>query len=298
MNIFLEKMGFKPDEKVVIFHADDLGMCHAVNLAFVDIVEAGHLCSGSIMVPCPWFPEIASFAKAHKSDLDLGVHLTLTSEWEGFRWRPLSTQDPASGLMDEAGYFWRDLTSFHKHMTPGAVEIELRAQIEHAFSAGVDVTHLDTHMGALMHPDLAPIYIALSQEYRIPALIPRLTAEQILNMGVSSALAEGILGLIRSLEASGNLPQLDHVAQNYQIPGEDRWGEYANMIIDFPPGITHMIYHPARSGAEIEGIAKDHAVIRTSDWKVFKDRQLIGKLDGLGVSVQTYRGLRDVMRAD
>jgi predicted glycoside hydrolase/deacetylase ChbG (UPF0249 family) len=298
MNPFLERLGYSPEDKVIIFHADDLGMCHAANQGFFDIVESGVLRSGSIMVPCPWFPEMAAFARECEVQLDLGVHLTLTSEWEGYRWRPLATQDPHSGLIDQEGYFWRDIASLYKHMDPVAVALELRAQVERAVEAGVDVTHLDTHMAALVHPDLAPVYLALAQEFHAPALIPRLSVEQAVEMGVEADMAAQMIDFLASLEQTGMLPLLDHAAQLYAIPRKDRWQEYVELIADFPRGITHLAYHPARAGAEIEGIAAKDWRIRTCDEEVFSRKNLSSLVKGLGVDIFEYRMLRDLMRSD
>ena len=122
------------------------------------------------MVPCPWFREIADQPAA---DFDLGVHLTLTSEWPHYRWAPISTVSRASGLIDPDGYFWRTCLDLRAHVVPAAAEIEMRAQIERALQAGIDVTHLDTHMGAALVPELAEIYVRLGREYRLPRLLPR-----------------------------------------------------------------------------------------------------------------------------
>ncbi len=298
MNPFLEQLGFAQEDTMIIFHADDLGMGHAVNQGFLDILEAGTICSGSIMVPCPWFTEIAALTRERSSTLDLGVHLTLTSEWEGYRWGPISTRDPASGLIDPQGYFWRDVPSLHAHMHPAAVETELRAQIEWALAAGLDVTHLDSHMGAVLHPDLATMYLALAQEFHVPALIPRLRAEQVIEMGVDIEIAAQMINFLASLEQSRMLPQLDHVAQLYVLPRNDRWVEYVELIASFPNGITHLAYHPARSGAEIESITAEHWPIRTADREVFSREDLDSLLEELGVKIFEYRKLRDLMRSN
>ena len=122
--------------RAVIPHVDDLGMCHGANRAFLDLARRGLVSCGSVMVPCPWFRGIAEAGAADPS-LDLGVHLTLTSEWEHYRWRPVSTASRASGLIDPDGYLWRDVASLRRHMVPEAAEAELRAQIEAALAAGI-----------------------------------------------------------------------------------------------------------------------------------------------------------------
>ena len=142
-----ERLG-RAGAKLLMVHADDAGMCHSVNLATTDALLSSSVQSASIMVPCPWLLEIAEFAKQH-TDLDLGLHLTLTSEWKHYRWRPVAPPDKVKGLLDPEGYLWRDVRSVATHATPAEVETELRAQIERAKQFGIRFTHVDTHMGTL-----------------------------------------------------------------------------------------------------------------------------------------------------
>ena len=97
----IHRLGLEPARRGVILHADDVGMCHGANTAFVELSRIGALTCGSVMVPCPWFPEIAHIAAA-ETTLDLGVHLTLTSEWPSYRWGPLTRAGAGSGLVDDA----------------------------------------------------------------------------------------------------------------------------------------------------------------------------------------------------
>ncbi|MFL6972795.1 MAG: ChbG/HpnK family deacetylase [Xanthobacteraceae bacterium] len=149
-------------QRAVILHVDDLGMCPGANRAFLELAAAGQVTCGSVMVPCPAFRQIAEAATADPT-LDLGVHLTLTSEWERLRWAPLSTRSKASGLIDDDGCFWRDVRALAAHLVVEAAEEELRAQVEHAFEAGIRPTHIDAHMGAAMLPDLLGIHLQLAQ---------------------------------------------------------------------------------------------------------------------------------------
>jgi len=106
-NTALRELGFSAADRVVIVHADDVGMCNATVNAFFELADYGVISSGSVMVPCPWFPAVAAACRGN-ADIDVGVHLTLTSEWDRYRWGPISTRDPASGLLDEEGYFYRN----------------------------------------------------------------------------------------------------------------------------------------------------------------------------------------------
>ena len=151
----------------VVIHQDDVGMCHGANVAFVELSRAGAVTSGSVMVPCPWFSEIAEIAAADRA-LDLGVHLTLTSEKAHYRWRPITGPPASAGLVDASGYMWRSVTEVRRHADPAAVEVELRAQVEAAIAAGIDVTHLDAHMGTALAPEFCAIYLQLGVDHRLP----------------------------------------------------------------------------------------------------------------------------------
>src|SRR6266853_2247507 len=143
-----ERLGFGREAKLLIVHADDVGMTHAVNAATIKALESGGVNSASIMVPCPWFPEIADYAKTH-ADADFGLHLTLTAERVYYRWGPVAPRDKVPSLVDENGYFRHDWTP-QTHIDPKDAEIELRAQIDRAYAMGIHPTHLDSHQYRLI----------------------------------------------------------------------------------------------------------------------------------------------------
>ncbi len=143
-----EKLGYPKDAKLLILHADDIGVSHSVNAATIAAFEKKGITSASIQVPCPWFLEIATYAKAHP-ELDWGIHLTLTAEWKYYKWGGVLPADQISSLLDKDGYFYNSVEDFAQHAKPQEVEAELRAQIERALAFGIKITHLDSHMGAL-----------------------------------------------------------------------------------------------------------------------------------------------------
>ncbi len=179
MNPFLHSLGFSPTDRVVVFHADDIGSCHSSLAAYAGLVDFGVLSSAATMVPCGWFPATAAYCREHRDipHLDMGVHLTLTSEWDTVRWGPISRRDPASGLLDREGYFHRRVGEVDAQADLAAVEIELRSQIDLALAAGIDITHIDTHMLTLWQSRFAPLYIKLAEDYRVPPFMPRVQAE-------------------------------------------------------------------------------------------------------------------------
>jgi len=295
MNPFLKRLGFGPDDRVVIPHADDLGMCHAANQAFRWIADQDVVRTGAVMVPCPWFDEIAAYGRERSTQADLGVHLTLNCERDVQRWSPIFTRDPASGLLDEEGCMWRDNASLYAHMDPKAAAAEMRAQVVRALAEGMDVTHMDTHMGSVLHPALAPAYLALAQEYRLPGLILKISVQALARMGVPPESASQLVGALEELERSGALPIFDAMADLHAAPKGDRLGEYEARLGGLRPGLTHLVYHPALPGIEIESIADDWP-IRVADFEAFSSPHLRQALEKSGVFVLEYRALRDEMR--
>jgi chitin disaccharide deacetylase len=155
----------------VVIHEDDLAMCHGADAAFVELTGLGVCTSGSVMVPCPWFSEIVDLTAGHP--YDVGVHLTLNSEKKYYRWRPLEARSKRGGLVDSAGFFHATVPPTRASADRGAVEDELRAQIESALAAGLSPSHLDAHMGCACTPEFIDIYTKLAAEYQIPAMLPK-----------------------------------------------------------------------------------------------------------------------------
>src|SRR5438067_10984892 len=166
-----DHLGYAPGTKLIIVHADDLGETHAVNAAAIKSLEAGAVNSASLMVPCPWFPEIADFAKSHP-EADLGLHLTLTSERVYYRWGPVAPSDKVPSLVDENGYFHHDWEG-NQRINPKEVEIELRAQVERALRMGVRPTHLDSHQYRLIlnGKELFEVMLRVAHDYKVPVFV-------------------------------------------------------------------------------------------------------------------------------
>lgn len=278
MSSALSRLGLGPRDRAVILHADDVGMCAATVTAFAELAVGGGVSSGSLMVPCPAFAEAAAFCRAHP-EIDAGVHLTLTSEWEGLRWGPLSTVDSASGLVGEDGAFHRD-SATAGNADPDAVARELAAQLAAARRAGREPTHLDSHMVSAFDPRLLPRYLELARRERVPPLLFRPGSP-------GFSLAREVDGLVDEWEAAG-LPVVDHVVSLGLRRVEDRWELARAAVESLPPGLTHFIVHPAVDGPELRGIATDWRA-RVEDYRLLADGRLTRLLRERGVEIIGYR---------
>jgi predicted glycoside hydrolase/deacetylase ChbG (UPF0249 family) len=288
-----ERLGYGPKERVLIIHADDVGVSHAANQAAFEGMASGSMTCGSILVPCPWFPEVAQHCREHP-EADLGVHLTLTCEYPQYRWRALTGRETAPGLYDEQGYLWLTAAEAQAHISPEEAERELRAQVDAALAAGIDVTHLDTHMGTVLHPKFLAIYVSLGLEYRLPLFLVRPDRALLEKRGLESLWAQIEPQLLRVEEA--RLPILDEIVfETLDYAEETKEASYRQLFADLKPGVTHFIIHPARASDEMAAIAED-AASRARDCELFRDGSMREYLSGLGVKLIGYREIRDALR--
>lgn len=270
----LKRLGFGPADRVAIVHADDIGMCHSTLQAYEDVLDVGLVSSATVMVPCPWFPAVAAYCRAH-SDTDMGVHLTLTSEWEHYRWRPVSAADSDRGLVDEEGFLHRRVQQLEHSASSGAVLAEMRAQVARSQQFGIRPSHIDAHMYALKDRFL-PEFAAFALEQQLPALITRD------HLSVAS---------LRSDIAFGVLPIFDHLATvpDKGDPG-DRVAAAKAVFDSLPCGLSCFLLHPARDSPELRAIVPNWRY-RVADWIAFTDGGLRRHVRDAGIRVIDYRTL-------
>lgn len=278
-------------KKYLIIHSDDAGMSHSANIGTIDAMENGIVSSASIMVPCPWFPEIAEYARANP-DRDFGVHLTLNCEWKYYRWGPVASRDRVPSLLDPDGYMWRSTDDVRKHVRLEEAAIELRAQIDRAKQFGVPITHLDTHMGAVMtRPDLLELYVQLGIEYDLPVLFLKDFNEQL------AQEHPGLAALGREMLArleSSKLPVLDHLVQIYGDPSDrTRRDAYLDALRNVKPGVSQLIVHCGYDDAELRAITSS-AARRDEDRRVFSDPEVAALLRDMQVEVITWKQFREM----
>lgn len=294
MNPFLKQLGYAADDRVVIIHADDIGMCQATLPAMADLFEFGLLSSAAVMVPCPWFPQTAAFCRAHPM-VDMGVHLTVNCEWEGYRWGPISTSDPATGLLDEQGYFPAQPPVVAERADPEAVATELRAQVARALAAGIEATHVDAHMGAVLHPRFARSYCEVAQEHRLPAFfLSREGEERLHERGFSRLFAGDHSQLRHELEAQ-KLPLFDDIVMMPLNDPVDQVALMKHLFANLRPGLTVLILHPAVDTPELRAITPDWPS-RVANYEACLSVELRDYIRQTGVQVIGYRPLRELLR--
>src|SRR5712671_5585511 len=240
-----ERLGYPRDAKLLIVHADDLGVAHSVNSASIKALESGLVSSASIMVPCPWLTEIAAYARAHP-EADLGLHLTLTSEWSLYRWGPVLGKERVPSLLDSSGYLYPLENEAAAHMDTREVEAEIRAQIARARALGIQPTHLDSHMGTLYQSKaLFEVLLRVARENKLPF---RVSQEWFARAPfMPSLLGPDDIVLDRTISIEPTVAPND-------------WANfYANEIKHLQPGVTDMIVHLAFADEEMKGITFGHA---------------------------------------
>ncbi|MEM8506665.1 MAG: polysaccharide deacetylase family protein [Bacteroidota bacterium] len=285
-----EKLGYPPDTKLLIIHADDLGVTHSENAASIVGMTEGCVNSGSIMVPCPWFMEIAKTAAANPA-MDIGVHLTLTSEWATFKWGPVAGQSKVPSLVDRNGYFFDNVPEVAEKGDAMEVKVELTYQINMALANHIEVTHLDTHMGALLaNKGFLKSYLEIGNQFQLPVLVskelPRIEDPEIVALlqAGNQVVADRVIGASpRDFES-----------------GMDTF--YKTVLTNLEPGFTVLLIHLAYDDAEMQAVTIDHpnwgAAWRQADLDFFKSAQCADLLAENKVVLLQWREIRDkIIRA-
>ncbi|HEY4741640.1 MAG: polysaccharide deacetylase family protein [Candidatus Acidiferrales bacterium] len=282
-----ERLGYPANARLLVIHADDFGMAHSVNRAISEALENGWVTSSSILVPCPWFPEVAIWAKNHPN-ADLGIHLALNSEWMDFRWGPVSSKDRVPSLLDEQGYFPLLETTVAERANPKEAEAELAAQVERARAFGIHISHLDTHMGALMGtPELAKEYQRIGRQQGLPTLWHRGPSA---NFPPDAQQRPDFILTDDDLEISPG------------VKPENWLHAYESMLAPLKPGVHHLVVHLGYDDDELRGATRDHpnwgAAWRQSDFSMVKSAEFREFLKSQGFVLVTWRELARALPAD
>jgi chitin disaccharide deacetylase len=276
MTTVAERLGYSPDDRLLIVNCDDLGVCHAANLGVYEALREGVATSATLMVPCPW----ARDAAARYRGEDVGVHLTLNAEYDTYRWGPITH---APSLLDGDGGFPRTVAEVWDHADLDEVRRELRTQVERAILWGFDVSHLDSHMGTLqLRPEFFDVYLDLAVEFSLP-------------LRLSGASSERAIGFpFRRLAAEEGVVFPDHFIR---VRGVGSRRTLEKVVGDLRPGVTEVYLHPAVDSPELRALADDWSA-RVDDHDLLtNDRSLRTMLDRAGVERIGFRPLRDLQRA-
>lgn len=274
-----EALGYNKDARVVIINADDYGMCHAENLGTHKVLEYGIVSSATLMVPCPWIDE--SIRYIHKNKLkNIGIHVTLTSEWQKYRWRPISGKQAT--LVDKDGYMWRESIQVEQNAKIEEIEEEVRAQLDYALERGLDLSHFDSHMGSFYgiytnRVELLALALSLSYEYGLPFRIP--------HFDMTHPFREMGFAIIDHLERSFNAPKNLEKRREY----------YINFFKNLPPGVTEVYIHPAIANTELKNVTNSHAT-RQADVSIFTDPEIKKAITDSNIHVIDFRVLREWQR--
>jgi predicted glycoside hydrolase/deacetylase ChbG (UPF0249 family) len=277
-----ERLGYPANAKLLIVHADDLGMAHSVNEATIKAFATGLVNSGSIMIPCSWLPEITAFAKANPQ-ADLGLHLTLTSEWRDYRWRPILPSGTVTSLLDPTGYLYLTEQQAAANIKVEEAENEIRAQVERARKLGIQPTHLDSHMGTLYQSkELFEALLRVARENKLP-------------VRVSKGMHSRMPFLSQLLKADDVV--LDNIVSIDQSVKSEDWAKYyTDALVNLPPGVTEFVIHLAHDDNEMKAIAVDHpnwgSAWRQRDYDFFTSNVFRKLLADNQIKLVTWRDLR------
>jgi predicted glycoside hydrolase/deacetylase ChbG (UPF0249 family) len=279
-----ERLGYPSDSKLLIIHADDLAVAHSEDVASFDALDKHAVTSASIMVPCPWLTEVAAYAKTHP-DADLGLHLTLTSEWKTYRWGPVESKDKVPSLLDASGYLWPETDQATRNLKPEDVEREIRAQIEHAKAMGIHPTHLDSHMGVLFsRAEFFAVYVKVAREYKLPFLAVR-----------SPQAPKELMSILSDKDV---IPDSIIIADP-QVAARDWQSFYLNAIKNLKSGLTEIIVHLGHDDAELQAITVDHpdygAAWRQRDYDVVNSPEFKRALQDNHIILVGWKDLKKLL---
>jgi len=295
-----EELGYESDAKLLIVNADDFGMCHAVNEAVFQLLEEGAVSSATIMMPCPWSTEAASWSAA-RPKLDVGVHFTLTSEWAGYKWGPVARDRDVSSLATASGWFPPDIGTVERRADAEQVRAELIAQIEAAKAAGIDPTHVDNHMGSVYGlatgRDFLREVFEVCAAYGLPFRIPRKTPA---DRGPSPELEARARALSAAADAMGVCILDELVGLPFQKTTGETYDTFKRdmiaLLTGLRPGVTELILHPSRVTEELRAF---HPEWEKRGWEfdIMRDPDVLEALHRAGVRRVRWSELRRAQRA-
>lgn len=288
---YAEKLGWPKGTKALIVHVDDAGMSHDSNLGTVAALEKGSANSFSVMMPCPWVPEIVKYIKENPG-VDAGLHLTFNAEWDEYRWGPVAGKLTTPGLVDSEGAMWGNTGETVEHATADEVETEIRAQLDRALTMGFTPTHMDSHMGTIFEsPEFIARYIKVGIEKQIPIMVPggagKYTRIQYKDFPVPMIKAMG------QQIWRGGLPVLDDLHNtSYGWKREEKLEKYKEALRGMEPGVTMIIMH-CTDPSEVFPVFTGSTETRLGDLEAVTHPEFKQVLEEEGIILTTFAELME-----
>lgn len=286
-----EKLGYSKDDILLIIHGDDVGVSHSQNKATFEALKYGLVTSTSMMVPSGWSAEVGVMAK-EIANADIGIHITLTNEWENFNWPPKAGRTKVPGLTNDRGFMYEDCGPVAANASPEEVEIEIRAQIKAANQMGITPTHLDSHMGCIFYgrPEYMRSYLKIAQELKIPAMVNNQIMEGLIKP--NQAIFEGI-----DLD---KIPVIDEIImaepEDYEAGLEEF---YSNAIENLNPGVHVILVHLAFDDEEMNAVTAEHdtyhAPWRQADYDFFTSGKAKNLIEKNNIKLITWREIGKIL---
>ena len=278
-----ELLGYDKNDKLLIIHADDLGLSNSVNKASFDALTNKYINSASVMMPAPYSNEVANYFKENQ-DIDLGLHLTFTSEWKDYKWHGISHEDSISSLIDSKGNFYEKKKDIIKNSNPKDIRKELQAQIDQALFIGIKPTHLDSHEGVLFFsPEFFKIYLELSKKNKLPVFIPKLLAPHFNN----------------------DFPQPKNlvVAKMHMADKNmsfENWPKYYDSILNnLDSGLNEMIVHLGYDNDEMKKITSNRIAFgskwRNLDYNIISSPEFKASIIKNNIKLVTWKEIKEIL---
>ncbi len=289
MRRLIDLLGYDERDKLLIIHADDIGMCHSVNEATFSSLSYEIVTCGSLMMPCPWVLEAIDLAKEH--DFDVGIHITLNSEWKYYKWPPVSPINEVSTLVDKYGYLWRTVRETVSYAKPSEVEREIEAQIIKAVKAGIKPSHIDTHMGTVYAKgEFLFSYIKIANKYRVPSMQVR-PSDKVVKIAESQGLP---VKEIKDILSKSKGPKLDMIITG--IPGtslEEKKKMFRWLLRNLEEGtVTQIIVHLGMDTPELRAIMPHSYLSRVSEYKLVTDHETRKLIEQEAIHLINWREIK------
>jgi len=288
-----ERLGYSVGSRLLVIEAEDLGLAHSIDRATFEALDKGWVTSAEVLVPAPWFAEVAQWSKSHPN-ADIGVRLDLNSDWIACRWRPVANLLPESGMIDNNGYLSASWHYVEHHARAEDAERETRAQIEQARRTGIQITHLGNYMKTITQtPALFSVYWKLGLEYKVPISLPNQSV-------VAGGLANGQIYKYGGIAVDIRMLPIDSVLGMAPGIAQADWlSAYEKTLERLPAGVYLLSMNLGYNDEEMKGLAGNRtdwgAQWRQNDLEVVSNPAFQKFLKDKGFILVSWRNLRKAM---